>query len=259
MGSVTCREYWRGPYPERMATRFLGLDLAAQDRRTGLAVLCEQDQGALILDEARTGVDDGLIAEQVRRAEKVGVDVPLGWPRRFVELLAAHAQGVLEPPASTGDEWRRSMAMRETDRDVHARTGVMPLSVSTDRIAHPALRWAGIEARLRDEGVPAARDGSGRICEVYPAATLRLWGLPHRGYKGVDARAARRGIVDALGRRFPRLRWNGHDTACVEADDALDAVIAALMAREVSRGRAAPAPAPLRESALSEGWIWLPE
>ena len=242
-----------------MPTRFLGLDLSAQDRRTGLAVLCEQEEGELVFDEARTGVDDSLIAERVRRAAKVGVDVPLGWPRRFVELLAAHATGVLDPPASTGDEWRRSMAMRETDRAVHARTGVMPLSVSTDRIAHPALRWAGIEARLRAEGVRAARDGSGRICEVYPAATLRLWGLPHRGYKGAESRDARRGIIDALGRRFPRLRWNGLDSACEEADDVLDAVIAALMAREASQGRAVPAPDSLRESALSEGWIWLPE
>ena len=136
--------------------------------------------------------------------------------------------------------------MRETDRAVHARTGLTPLSVSTDRIAHPALRWAGIEARLREEGIDVARDGNGRICEVYPAAALRRWGLPHRGYKGTGGRAARRGLVEALGGRFPGLEWAGHDAACVEVDDVLDAVIAALMAGEVARGRAVPPPDPLR-------------
>lgn len=68
--------------------------------------------------------------------------------------------------------------MRHTDRAVHERTGLTPLSVATDRIAHPALRWAGIEARLREQGIDTARDGSGLICEVYPAAALRLWHLP---------------------------------------------------------------------------------
>lgn len=243
-----------------MPTRFVGLDLAAQDRRTGLAVLREPDpaSGALVLEEARTGADDVFIADRVRGAEKVGVDVPVGWPRGFVELLAAQAAGTLSPPGSTGDEWRRGLAMRETDRAVHARTGLTPLSVSTDRIAHPALRWAGIEARLREEGIDVARDGTGRICEVYPAAALRRWGLPHRGYKGTGGRAARRGLVEALGERFPLLDWAGHDAACVEVDDVLDAVIAALMAREVARGRAVPPPDPLREAALVEGWIWLP-
>ena len=162
-----------------MPTRYVGLDLAAQDRRTGLAVLREEDpaSGALVLEEARTGVDDALIAQRVRGAGKVGVDVPVGWPRRFVELLAAQATGTLAPPGSTGDEWRRGLAMRETDRAVHARTGLTPLSVSTDRIAHPALRWAGIEARLREEetggALPAARattDGPGG-----PKRASRAW------------------------------------------------------------------------------------
>lgn len=243
-----------------MPTRYVGLDLAAQDRRTGLAVLREEDpaSGALVLEEAATGADDALIAQRVRGAGKVGVDVPVGWPRGFVELLAAQATGTLSPPGSTGDEWRRGLAMRETDRAVHARTGLTPLSVSTDRIAHPALRWSGIEARLREEGIDVARDGNGRICEVYPAAALRRWGLPHRGYKGTGGRAARRGLVEALGGRFPGLDWAGRDAACVEEDDVLDAVIAALMAREVARGRAVPPPDPLRETALVEGWIWLP-
>ena len=236
---------------------YVGIDLAAQPRRTGVAVLRETGEGVL-LEHVGVGADDDALLDHLQGAAKIGVDVPLGCPKPFVDLLTAHAAGTMTAPASTGGDWRRGLALRATDLEVHRRTGLTPLSVATDRIAHPALRWAGIEARLREEGIDVARDGAGRICEVYPAATLRRWGLPHRGYKGTGGRAARRGLVEALGGRFPGLDWAGHDAACVEEDDVLDAVIATLMAREVARGRAVPPPDPLREIALVEGWIWLP-
>lgn len=235
---------------------FVGIDMAAESRRTGLAVLGGDDGGTVEL--VRLGADDDLLVESVHGAEKAGVDVPLGWPQPFVELVAAHAAGVLPAPASTDIHWRRTLAMRATDLHVRARTGLTPLSVSTDRIAYPALRWAGIEARLRGDGLEAARDGSGVVCEVYPAAALRCWSLTHRGYKGEKNAAARTVLVDALSVVFPTLRWNGFRALCVEDDNALDAVLAALVAREVVRGRCGPPPAHLRELAGREGWIWLP-
>ena len=70
---------------------------------------------------------------------------------------------------------------------MHRRTGLTPgWSVATDRIAHPALRWAGIEARLRDRGLDAARDGSGMLCEVYPAAALQIWVLHPSRIQGCE-------------------------------------------------------------------------
>ncbi len=147
--------------------------------------------------------------------------------------------------------------MRTTDLAVHRRTGLTPLSVSTDRIAHPAFRWAGIEAGLREMGIDVARDGSGRVCEVYPAATLKCWSLPYRGYKGTKNLRLRSELVAALVERLPWLDWNGHQEACAADDNALDAVLAALTAREVALGCVGPPP-DLRTIARREGWIWLP-
>src|SRR5690625_1262568 len=140
---------------------FLGIDLAADPRRTGLAALRESG-GTVRVEQVPVGADDPLLVAPVEAADYVGIDVRFGWPQRFVVLLRLHAAGTLPAPASTGPEWRRDLAMRATDREVHRRTGLTPLSVSTDRIAHPALRWAGIEAHLRESGIDTARAGSGR-------------------------------------------------------------------------------------------------
>ncbi|MGO1481009.1 MAG: DUF429 domain-containing protein [Brachybacterium sp.] len=240
-----------------MSALFVGIDLAAQARSTGMAVL-RDDGDRVVVELAMIGAEDEDLLEVLDGARKAGVDVPLGWPRSFVDLLAAHAAGTLPAPESTGGAWRRGLAMRATDLVVHESTGLTPLSVATDRIAHPALRWAGIEARLREQGVDASRDGSGLICEVYPAAALRLWDLPYRGYKGTKNAAARDALLTALDRALPWLDWNGHRALCAAQDDALDAVLAALLAREAHAGRAVAPPSRLRELARQEGWIWLP-
>jgi hypothetical protein len=68
---------------------------------------------------------------------------------------------------------------RETDRVTKIRnpSGRWPLSVSSDRIAVPAMRCAAILAEVaRRRGRPAvAREGSGLCCEVYPDPALRIW------------------------------------------------------------------------------------
>lgn len=236
--------------------KFVGVDLAADPRRTGLALISGQDR--CTLEHLTVGAGDDAIIERAQSAMRVGVDVPLGWPGKFVDLLASHAAGTLPAPDSTGPEWRRSLAMRATDLAVHRRTGLTPLSVSTDRIAHPALRWAGIEAHLRDLGVDTTRDGSGVICEVYPAAALRCWSLPHRGYKAAKNAGPRAELVELLRQRWTWLDWNGQEELCKADDNALDAVLAAVIAREIELGRCEAPPAELRRTARREGWIWLP-
>lgn len=236
--------------------RFVGIDVAADPKHTGLAVL--QDDGGCSVEHVRVGVEDADIIAAVQAADRAGVDVPLGWPQRFVELVTSHAAGTMPAPVSTGSDWRRRHAMRSTDTEVHRRTGLTPLSVATDRIAYPALRWAGIEARLRGLGVDVARDGSGVVCEVYPAAALRGWSMPHRGYKGAKNTVQRADLVHTLAQRAPWLAWNGHRDLCAADDNAFDAVLAALIAREVALGRSDPPPKALHAAARQEGWIWLP-
>ncbi|QCP06528.1 DUF429 domain-containing protein [Brevibacterium sp. CS2] len=236
-----------------------GIDLAADPRRTGLAFLTEDPSDHRVRVESVTvGADDEAIIAAVLRAARAGVDVPFGWPQPFVELVGAHARGGEWPARPTGDGWRRRLAMRTTDLLVHERTGLVPLSVSADRIAHPAFRWAAIAARLGQSGADTARDGTGRACEVYPAAALKRWGLPHRGYKRTDGGERRRALVQQLAATLPWLDWQGSEALCADSDDALDAVVAALLAREIDRGRFVRPEPEQDEAARAEGWICLP-
>lgn len=187
----------------------------------------------------------------------MGVDCPFGWPAAFIEVATAHHSATLAPPASSGRDWRRPLTMRATDLDVHARTGLTPLSVSADRIAHPALRWAAIAAALTADGHDCARDGSGLIAEVYPAAALHIWKLPHRGYKRATNRAARNELLNLLRDAAPWLDLGTYDLICRQSDDALDAVICALIARAVWLGHTLCPPSD--SSASAEGWIHLPD
>lgn len=238
---------------------YAGVDLAAEPARTGIAVIREQtDQQRIVIEEARLGADDDALVEWVIAAAKTGVDVPLGWPQTFVEHVLAHSTGGLTGLTTSDIDWRRSMAMRRTDLMVGERLGLRPLSVATDRIAYPALRWSVIEARLRSAGIDCARDGSGSVCEVYPAAALRWWGLPHRGYKSATAQAVREQIVVGLEAVVPQLEWNGFREECLVSDDVLDAVISALVARETEAQRTWAPSAVDQELALSEGWIHVP-
>lgn len=237
--------------------RTLGIDLAAEPAGTALAVL-RWDAGGARVESLDVGVDDaGLLAALRDPDGAVGVDCPVGWPRAFVDLVSGHHAGRAPVPAERAPGWRRPYVLRATDRHVHARTGLTPLSVSADRIAHAAIRLAVLLAEVGDD-VDVARDGSGAVAEVYPAAALRVWGLPHRGYKGAGQDAARHALVDDLERAAPWLDLGPHGQRCREVHDALDAVLAALVARAVALGLTEGVPEGGREVALAEGWVHVP-
>lgn len=237
---------------------FAGIDLAAEASRTGLALISELG-GRLVLERLQVGADDASIIDTIAISERAGVDVPFGWPDQFVELITAHSAQELHPPQSTDRKWRRGKAMRVTDVAVHEQTGIWPLSVATERIADAAMRWTGIEASLREKGMRVARDGSGALIEVYPAAALKQWSLQHRGYKGTNNSTSRFEIVAALSERAVDLDWNGHRDQSIADDNALDAVLAALIAYEVFNGRCVPPPNELLPVVEREGWIWVPK
>jgi hypothetical protein len=249
----------------------LGIDLASQPRNTALCVVAWGPHAAEVRALARGAWDgaeltDELLAGAATGRAKVGIDAPFGWPEPFANAVAAH--GRLEPWPSRLDEKRRRFERRETDRFVHEHAQKVPLSVSTDRIAYPAMRCAAIlgalQARLGREAV--ARDGSGLVAEAYPDAALRRWlpdlWQPRPGsYKGAAAGTRRALVVEtllgALGERFAVSEQQRG--LCVDSDDCLDALVCALLARAVHRDMTiAPADGEQRRLARIEGWIHLP-
>jgi predicted nuclease with RNAse H fold len=232
----------------------LGIDLASQPRSTAACALEWRDGRARVLDVAG-GLDDEALVGRIAGADKVGIDVPFGWPDAFVDAVARfHA----------GDGWTAAsltaLRFRQTDRVVAARTGRWPLSVSTDLIGVPTFRAARLLGRLAAEGLAVDRAGGGRVVETYPAAALRLWGFPSTGYKRREGRTGLTHLLGALGRRTQG--WLDLDAAtrrlCGSSDDALDALVAALVARAAALGLCEPPPAEHAETAAREGWIGLP-
>ena len=237
------------------AAAFAGVDLAAEPGRTGFARLQRTPQGRLVVEHAGCGLGDEELSEMLSGVAKAGIDVPFGWPAGFADFLADHAVQQHVAPMAADVRWRRGMVLRRTDQLVHQWCGLTALSVAADRIAYPALRWAAVEARLRDRGIDCRRDGAGRVCEVYPAAALKVWQLPFRGYKRDPG--LREDIVAGLNGRCA-VDWNGYDSVCVASDDALDAVISALVAVEAADGHTRVPAAAEQADALIEGWIHVP-
>ncbi|MEH0147057.1 DUF429 domain-containing protein [Corynebacterium sp. Q4381] len=238
---------------------FSGIDLAADPAKTGAATLKTSRKGPVLVD-VHLNTSDFHIFNHVLDSDLTGIDAPLGWPRLFRRFINDHAAGDLVS-RDVGTEERRELANRFTDLEVRRVAGVVPLPVAAERIAFPVMRWAGVEAQLRDElgSEGVRRDGFGRVAEVYPAAALKMWGLRHRGYKGGSpaAQEARVEIVASLARER-RLDWAGFEDAAVYSADCLDAVIVALVASEISAGACVPPPKEHESLILEEGWIWIP-
>jgi predicted nuclease with RNAse H fold len=239
--------------------RSVGVDLSAEARGTGVAAIDWSEDGARLL-YVRVGAGDATVLQAVQDADRAAIDCPLGWPDPLIDFLIAHRAGRAPAPSGvSGLDWRRTLARRATDLHVaQVLPGAVPLAVGADRIAAVAMRAAGLLAALADAGRPVDRTGAGRLVEVYPAAALRVWGLASCSYKGSGNRAALSQLVDELQAALPALEWQGHEEACRSSDDALDAVICALLARAAHLGLTAGPPVGLAARAATEGWIHLP-
>jgi len=199
---------------------------------------------------------------------KTGIDAPFGWPDDFVKDLNSHHSG--RGWTSGMDNKLERFRWRRTDDFIrkywdrpHRRT---PLSVSADKIAMVAMRCAVILADLVDHHGPEAADrtGLGMVCAVYPSAALRYWTdghehslNPHESYRRKPASERRRQLAAIV---QERLRLEDPDDLlwrCAERDDALDALVCALIARAALLGLTVPAPVEDKRISL-EGWIHLP-
>jgi predicted nuclease with RNAse H fold len=238
----------------------LGVDLAAATKKTAAAVI-EWRGGSARLVHLGLDVSDQDIVDLFRAADMTGIDCPVGWPDALVPFLTGHSTFDAGPVlAHDGIEGRRLLAYRDTDRFVTARTGLIPLSVSADRLAHPAMRCAVIQAKIAAHHGPQLRDGSGRLAEVYPAASLKIWGLNARGYKGRGSSEAGRlsVLLGNLREQAPWLDLDGQEDRLAASDDMFDAVVASLTARAVALGRTAGPDDTHSKAARTEGWIHLP-
>ena len=235
-----------------------GLDLAAEPKGTALAVI-DWAIGSAALADLQLGVTDSQILAGLETYEKLGIDCALGWPIEFVNFMnrnLAVADGLADQAFDGGIEMRRRLAYRETDRHVRAVTGRWPLSVSTDRLAMTAIRCAGLLSQMQVAQVAVDRAGTGRVVEIYPGASLRLWGFSTAGYRASEQ--IRSGLVRELKVKAPWLDLAEFEGLMVESCDAFDSVIAALAARSAHLGFFEGPSQSQLEQARREGWVALP-
>ena len=233
-----------------------GVDLSSQDAKTA-ACLIEWSPSKAEVIELDLNIADGAIASLIGSVDKLGIDVPLGWPVEFTRAVFDYSNGGSWPEEYEHQD-NVQFRLRRTDIWLWKDLGMAPpLSVSADRIALPAMRAASLLSRLP---MQFPRDGSGTVVEVYPAAALRQWGLPSRGYKSKDNLSNRRQLVEQV--LTETSGWleisTSHVDLCLQSDDALDSLIASLVARAAATGHVEEIPSEDHLVALKEGWIAVP-
>jgi len=233
-----------------------GIDLAAEPKATALALI-EWGTNQAELQGLFLGVDDQQLVKLTKGANKIGIDCAFGWPVEFFEFLTQHMNPGKIPKGIDGAmEWRRTLSHRETDREVRKLTGRWPLSVSTDRLGLTAMRNAGLLARYQEAGVNVDRSGQGAVCEVYPGATLRLWGFDTAGYRTEENKRAK--LLEKLKAQASWLDISDFEDQMLQSTDCFDAVMAALAARAVALGVYSKPSTDQLDRAKVEGWICLP-
>lgn len=229
-----------------------GIDLASDPSKTGACAITWKD-GEAVVDKLWVGADDEELMSVHEQVGVTGIDAPFGWPAPFINFVAESSK---RQPDEWTDERKRDLRFRRTDFRVQEITGRWPLSVSSDLIAVPAFRCAGLLERM---GV-TDRSGDGSVYEVYPAAALHVWGLKAKGYKGLNKRKQRRALWRGLKKKTPWLRFadEGLQELVADSDDALDALVAALVVRAAKIGLTVGPRDDEHAHARSEGWIHVP-
>lgn len=244
---------------ENSALQILGVDAAVDPRNTGYAI-ATSEAGTWRIDGLSTGSRTTDLAEQItaqldpNRPILVAIDAPLGWPAPLAKALKDHTAGEPLPLDPSTD------FARQTDRFVREKTGLKPLDVGADRIARTAAAALTLIEALRTRtGQPLPLLSSpedartGGLIEVYPAATLKQHGLPHRGYKKSHATQERTATSDGIS---GKVNLGPCRQACIDSDHCLDAVLCVLTATDFLAGQCLSPP--FGAVWKQEGWIWFP-
>jgi len=231
----------------------LGIDLSSQPRDTTACQINWNADGTPKVFEPFSCCDDTKLDELIQQSQVIGIDAPFGWPLAFASATSAWES------ESWTMELRDELRFRETDRFVgqffkKQKFRLWPLSVSTDRIALPAMRAMALLKRHSVED----KSGDGRFYEVYPAGSLKCWGLLRKGYKGGKGGAVkhRRDMLECLRLQFPAIVIS--DTYA-ETDHAFDALIASITACFAAFGKTHTPDDSQQGAARVEGWIHLPD
>lgn len=236
--------------------RTLGVDLSANPRKTGACLI---DWSATTVEMLPRPTDDAAIVTAAQDVDMVAIDVPLGWPDEFVDAVVAHRDSAGWPPITDPPpEDRLRLRYRATDIAIRNQ-GAAPLSVSSDLIGVAAMRGARLQQLLTDAGIEVDRSGtSGRVIEVYPAMTLRRWGLRSTGYKGRSNIDRCRSIADGLLGMCGTIGAAAAESLHGCDDDGLDAFICALVARARLLSHTTDPPPDQLDTARREGWMHIP-
>lgn len=242
-----------------MQYHIIGIDCATTPKKRGVA-LATYERGNCVVSSVKTGLSDDHIADLVKKCLSqnvrtlVALDAPLGWPESLGKNLADHHAGT---PLR---ELPNTLFRRETDRFIKEQLGKQPLDVGADRIArtaHSALSLLSNISKAIGNPIPLAWrvDFSGvAAIEVYPAATLRVYGLPETAYKKPSEKKARQTFIDGLAKITDFVLPASLEKALSNAD-ALDALICALAGRDFIQSSVyQPVNVAL---AHKEGWIWV--
>jgi hypothetical protein len=243
-----------------MRRAIIGIDCAVDPRRVGLALGWPDGEGLQIAEVATGSRDRPPLATILdwlpeESPTLLALDAPLGWPASLGEALSGHQAG------EAIGEHPNALFRRETDRFVKQRIGKQPLDVGADRIARTAHAALDLLRQLREEtgtAIPLAWDPNDEhrlsAVEVYPAATLTVYGIQATGYKRKDQTAARAALVEELERHLTL----PEDRAILAGNpDVVDAVVCVLAGRDFLSGHTLrPADMGL---ARKEGWIWVRE
>lgn len=242
----------------------IGLDCATEPKNMGIS-LGRFAEGRMQVLEVHSGKRFKAIAEMAKwlaatlqQPVLLAIDAPLGWPLPLAETLQTHRAGEPVPVE------KNRLFRRQTDFFVKQHTGQLPLDVGADRIAramHAALetveelrqRTGSKFPLLLNSGLPT---GNGML-EVYPAATLSVYQVPRKGYKGKNGKPVRQAMLQHLQQhldfQLPAAQWHGLQHS--DEDHLLDSVVCLLAARDFLLGQVYEPEDPAL--AAREGWIWV--
>lgn len=233
----------------------LGVDLSTNPRLTALCVIDWSDTGPGRVQVLQVGASDDDIHRFAQSAGQIGIDAPFGWPRPWAAAVTVHRPG--NPFGAEGTS--AELTMRYTDKWITANVGIRPLPVAANLIGATAIRCARVVAALGrtvDTGEPGP---TGSVSEVYPAAALKRWKQSWSLYKGKRYGEARVALIAALEKAGLPVQLAAPDRELLAAsDDALDALVASLVARAIVTGLTDNCPPDAAEVARQEGWIRVP-